>query len=629
MCGKRLGVLALAAVLLAALPARAVDKEAVNAAVEKGVRYLKARQMTDGTWSYDQIGLTALCGLTLLECGVPVDDADVQKAAAAVRAAAVNADQTYSIALSILFLDRLGESVDVALIESLTVRLLAGQDSSGGWVYTCPKIGADEQRRLTTLVKQRGERGPDKEPARIAGGKRKPEDLPKEIQGQLEQVRRQRQAGGGGGARAILPPDNSNTQFAVLGLWVARRHGLPVDAALMDTDRRFRRAPNGDGGWSYVPMPPGMNPAMMGAMGSTPAMTCAGLLGVGLGYGAWNEAALRTDPKGKEPGKPGAPVVRPQDPAKDKVVIEAFRLLGHWVDAMATEQKRGKVPQITHASGKFYYFLWSLERVAVAYGVETVGKTDWYDWGAEILLANQGPDGGWDNGDFRNGPDTCFALLFLKRANLAQDLTRALKSQMKEGMQSALKQGGFGGADLARGRKPFFDKAATEDPKHIPSADDDARAAGLGKQLATAEGNKLEQTLKELRENKGAAYTEALARAIPQLEGDALKKAREALAERLSRMTSATLGVKLDDDDAEVRRAAALAVAMKEDKKYTFKLIEMLGDREATVGHAAHAALKSLSNEDFGPAKGAGREERAKAILNWKAWWGKQSREKK
>ena len=353
MTSKRLSVVALTALFLTACSVRAADKEAINTAVEKGVRYIKAHQMAEGTWPHDQIGMTALAALTLLECGVPVDDADIQKAAAAIRAAAVNGEQTYSIALSILFLDRLGESVDVALIESLTVRLLAGQDTSGGWGYSCPKIGQEEQHRLTTLVKQRKERGPDKEPARTEDKKRTVDDLPKEIQGQLEQVRRQRQ-GGGGVPRVGMPSDNSNTQFAVLGLWVGRRHGLPVDAALLETDRRFRRAPNGDGGWSYVPMPAGMNPGMMGAMGSTPAMTCAGLLGVGLGYGAWNEAALRTDPKGKEPGKPTAPAIKPQDPTKDKIVIEAFRLLGHWVDSMAADNGRGKVPQITHGSGKFY-----------------------------------------------------------------------------------------------------------------------------------------------------------------------------------------------------------------------------------------------------------------------------------
>jgi hypothetical protein len=621
-----IGVLAFATVLTATGAGRAVDKEAVNAAVERGVRNLKAFQSRNGTWPHDHsIGLTALCGLTLLECGVPVDDEAIQKAAAAIREASVTLDHNYSIALSILFLDRLGEPVDVALIESLTVRLLAAQSTTGSWSYNSPPIGAEEQRRLTTLVKKRSETGRDKEAPKPEPGQRTVKDLPKEVQAQLDHVARMANRTSGG--------DNSNTQFAVLALWVARRHGLPVDAALKATDRYFRTTVYPEGAWGYVPPPPSMPAMPVGAlrppfMKPSPAMTCAGLLGVGLAYGAWNDAALRTDTHKKEPGRPGPAPVKAKDPSKDKVVTNAFNMLGVWVDAMAADRGKGKAPQVNQRNGKFYYFLWSLERVCVAYGVDKVGKTDWYDWGAEILLANQGNDGGWNGGEFPSGPDTCFALLFLKKANLAQDLSRALKSQMKDGMQAALHQGGFGGGNLMRsGNKPFFDGPVAEDPKHKPADDEDARAARLGKQLA-AEGDKGKKALEELRDNKGAAYTEALAHAIPRLEGDSLKKAREALAERMSRMTSATLGVKLEDDDAEVRRAAALAVAMKEDKAYTYKLIEMLSDQEATVGHAAHAALKSLTNEDFGPAKGAGREERTKAILAWKAWWFKQQGDK-
>jgi hypothetical protein len=620
MRGKRLGVLALAALVLAARPARAVEKEAVNAAIEHGVRNLKAEQQDSGIWPQNEIGLTALCGLTLMECGVPTDDARVQKAAAAVRRMAPTMGQTYSLALSILFLDRLGEPVDVALIESLTVRLLAGQTVRGGWTYTCPALAQEEQRRLTTLVKERLERGPDKDAPKLEPGTRTVKDLPQIIQVQLEQVARQRVAGGAD--QFDFPGDNSNTQFAVLGLWVARRYGLPVDGALGMTERRFRQTVRADGGWDYSTA---VAPVPVLGPGSTPAMTCAGLLGIGLAYGAWNDAALRTEGKGKDPDKPAAPAIKPQDPSKDRVVVGAFRLLGQWVDGMAAAN-RDRPPRIDTNNGKFYYFLWSLERVCVAYGPDKIGQTDWYDWGAEILLANQGPDGGWSNGAYATA-DTCFALLFLRRANLAQDLTRALKSQMKDGMQSSLRQGGIGGQELVKGRRPFFDRSAGED-REKPATDADAQAARLGKQLASAGEDRQEQLLKELRDSKGAAYTQALADAIPKLDGEAKKRARGTLADRLSRMTPETLEVKLADNDAEVRRAAALAVAMKEDKAHTYQLIELLGDDEATVSRAAYAALKSLTGQDFGPAKDAGRAERVKAIRAWKEWWARQGGKK-
>jgi hypothetical protein len=623
------GVAAAMTVLVLAGAARAVDMDKVNQAVENGTRHLKSLQLSDGTWAHTEIGLTALCGLTLLECGAPTDDEGIQKAAAAVRTAAVRTDQTYSIALCIMFLDRLGESVDVALIESMTVRLLAGQLHSGGWTYACPKPPPSEERRLTGLVRQRAERGPEKGKAPPEPGKRTERDLTKEIQGQLDHIRR-----GQGPGLGDFPGDNSNTQFAVLGLWTARKYGLPVDKALERTDGMFRRTTNADGGWPYIAglgitfqPPPGMPPPP--GSGSSPAMTCSGLLGIGLNYGLMNEAALRTR-EGERADKPGGPERNPRDPSKDKIVVNAFRLLGNWVDAMARGD--GKAPRISNASGKFYYFAWSLERVCVAYGLEKVGKTDWYDWAADILLANQGGDGGWNNGEFRGGPDTCFALLVLRRADLVKGLNRALTSQMKGGLESTLRQGGVSGADLVKGsggRKPFFDNTPPDDAKEKANTGADAEAAKLGTQLASAQGEKRDRILKELSQSKGAAYTDALASAIPKLEGEAKEKAREALADRLSRMTSATLEVKLSDDDTEIRRAAALAVAMKEDRAHANRLIELLNDAETTVARAAHAALKSLSGEDFGPTKDATREERGKAIRAWQEWLRKQGAEKK
>jgi serine/threonine protein kinase len=345
---------------------RPIDKAAIDAAVEKGVKYLKDLQQQQGTWQHNEIGLqsglTALCGLTLLECGVPADDAAVRKAAAAVRAAAVDAEHTYSLALSILFLDRLGEPVDVALIKLLSRRLLAGQIVEGGWSYFCRKNAARPG---------------------------------------VDNV-----------------GDNSNTQFAVLGLWAARRYGLRVDGALQKCEKHFRRTQNADGGWSY-------NKAF-DRNPSTPSMTSAGLLGVALACGAGNEAALQARPNGQDPGNPGPPVGhKVQDPNKDKDVVAAFDWLGVWIEKSAVPA--GKVPKIARFGVNFYYFLWGLERIAVAYDKDQFGKTDWYSWGAEILLAYQGPNGGWTNGGYPGPPDTCFALLFLRRANLTRDLTRLLK----------------------------------------------------------------------------------------------------------------------------------------------------------------------------------------------------------
>jgi hypothetical protein len=616
--------LSVAAILVGVLgssaPARGADQD-VPRAIDKGVAHLKDIQKADGSWPHADPGATALAGLTLLECGVPPGDDSVRKAAQVVREAGVPLTHTYSLALAILFLDRLGDPGDVPLIESMAVRLLAGQSNLGGWTYQCPSISGAEVRRLRAVLKQRAELVAGKEPPRPDPEKRREaRDLPREIQQQLELINRQPAADGLLQAMA----DNSNTQFAILALWVARRHGIPVDRALARVDTRFRGSQQRDGGWGYIPPAsnpaagvPGLEELAMVGVGSTPAMTCAGLLGLTLGYGRANEVLLRSHPGDR--GPPGAGK-KALDPNQDPAVRAGLLALGTAIGVPAG--KTEAVPRLgPESNGKGYYFLWSLERVAVAYGLETVGGKDWYGWGCEILVANQRAGGSWAGEYAEGGVDTCFALLFLKRANLAKDLTVALKGKVQDPDTRELKGGGVGGADLARknvGLKPAFDAGSSK-------AGEELNPMRLGEELVKARGEKQDRLREKLRDGKGGVYTAALALAIPRLEGASKTKARAALADRLARMTAATLAERLQDDDAELRRAAVLACAMKDDKTQVPRLIELLQDREDLVARAAHAALRSLSGRDLGPDAGADHAEVARAVAAWKDWWQKQA----
>jgi hypothetical protein len=638
----RLGLAAFA-LLLPALPARAGEPDGVQRAIDAGVAYLKSIQQFDGTWPYDQIGPTALAGLTLLECGVPADDPAVVKAAAVVREAALTATQTYSLALSILFLDRLGDPADVFLIESMTVRLLAGQNNYGGWTYQCPSIPEPELRRLTTLLRQRNELVAARELPK-PGTRRTEKDLPKEIQQQLAQIKNAQAAAVGGFEHG---DDNSNTQFAVLGLWVAHRHGLPVATALSRIHTRFRSSQAPDGGWGYKYFPTTSGAVRVRAQ-STATMTCSALLGLGVSQGYTNEV--------KDVGK-----VKPKtDPTKDLVIRNGLYALGSCIDHPPSAHK-GRVRDLRlldGGKGRQYYFLWSLERVAVAYGLKTIGGKDWYGWGSEILLATQERDGSWRAHFAEAGCDTCFALLFLRRANLAKDLSALLTGAVQDPGEIVLKGGGVAGENLAGiglkppeagdkddesgngpparagGGKPVGGKPPAlpeipaakpaAEPVAPPAADGDAQA--LSADLLRGSRRQQEQALEKLRDSKGGEYTQALADVIPKLDGAIKGKAREALADRLSRMTAKTLGEKLDDDAPEVRRAAALACAMKEDKTHLRRLIGLLEDKEAAVARAAYASLKSLTGRDFGPSANASAAEVRQAVSAWRDWWSKQGR---
>jgi hypothetical protein len=669
----RVSVLALLTVGFLTLPLRAADQKDIDKAVAAGVAHLKSIQGNDGTWNYGHndgsAGATALAGLTLLECDVAADDPAVRAAAAVIRrlsagtATTAPMDQTYALSLSILFLDRLGDPDDVPLIESMTVRLLAGQNNTGGWSYKCPNdLGVAEMKRLGEVVKKQEDKPPpkkreltkpedDDKPLRDKKGpaKRDPSMLPKEIKAQLEFINVGLAKQAPGFAQGGMG-DNSNTQFAILALWVSRRHGMPVDKALARIDARFRLSQNADGGWGYMSTP-GAAEFHMGRMGgSSPAMTCAGLLGLAAGHGVAAEAVLKAaDPKDKDKEKDKDQETRrdtpkkeatPRDPNKDAAVKAGLQALGSVIGEPLAKGERRQLPApggLNPIGNKTYYFLWSLERVAVAFGLDTIGNKDWYAWGSDVALLTQQKDGSWAGEYGQGGVDTSFALLFLRRANLASDLTDTLKGKVTDPGRVVLKAGvGIGDTkpdpkDEPKSKPDARDKPPTETKpssdlvkaKPISPKPPDAKteADRLAAELVQANPAKQERLLNSLRDSKGADHTQALLTAIPKLEGDIKKKAREALAERMARMTSATLEVRMKDDDPEMRRAAALACAMKEETEHVPRLIELLDDPETSVSRAAYAALKSLSNKDFGPVKDASRAERDKAIAAWKAWW--------
>jgi hypothetical protein len=134
-------------------------------------------------------------------------------------------------------------------------------------------------------------------------------------------------------------------------------------------------------------------------------MTCAGLLGLAVDHG------LDQESRGSK---------------SDDAIRKALKRLAQNVG----ERTRRAKPEPTEM-----YFLWSVERVAVLYQLSRIEGKDWYRWGMQVLLSYQNPEGGWSLGGVGANElsNTCFALLFLQRANLVQDLTDKL-----EEMEAAL-----------------------------------------------------------------------------------------------------------------------------------------------------------------------------------------------
>lgn len=407
---------ALLVLLSTASPGRTAEGEAVNRAIDRGVAALKlslngtvksgglANRSARGYARMSaelQTGVIALGVLTLLECGVPADDPAVRKNLPALRQASITGNHTYTLAVLVLLFDRLGDAEDVPLIHAMALRLLAGQYYAGGWSYYCPPTPADEAKRLGQLLKERtAEREARKEPAPVP----RPPSA-EEIEGQMKKLVALRRDVTSNPANFQGRGDDSNTQFAVLGLWAARRHGIPVKTALADVAARLRKSQNTDGGWGYVPSAVGE--ANLNT-GSTPSMTCAALMVLAMSHVAATEG--RKGDRGKDLGD-------------DTGVRQGFAYLAGGIGVPIAPQGKTQTG---------YYYLWSMERVGIGYDLKTIGNKDWYAWGSMALVASQGGDGYWQR-EYGAIVDTSFALLFLKRVNLVPDVTSQLQGTQSLG----------------------------------------------------------------------------------------------------------------------------------------------------------------------------------------------------
>jgi hypothetical protein len=429
-------------------------QQRINEAITRGAGYLK-RQILDGNNDYyfydpgasSRIGVLALAGLTLMECQDQLGlDPEVPKAVEKVvdtvrhEAPKESFKFTYSLALAILFLDRWCESKDrkteerdVDLIRRLATRMIAAQNENGGWEYYCPPISEEKHQEILKTLN-----------AGLAVPKQK---------------------------REVQRDDNSINQFCTLALWAARKHGVRTDTVLKAIEARYRTNQNDDGSWGYRAKDKGP---------LRDATTCAGLIGLAVGHGVdklKEEEDLKKHiaAKGDKPKQPvdvtkadpaivkGLKYVAPriglsprhltesQRQTRHQHTEEMMKLFRDWHMARTDDEREAikrqveKLDNARHLRGTYFnadswgdlYFLWSVERTAEIFGLRAIEGRDWYGWGSEIILKFQKEDGSWRD-RFPGVCDTCFALLFLRRANLAKDLTNKLRGgRAAPGMSAA------------------------------------------------------------------------------------------------------------------------------------------------------------------------------------------------
>ncbi len=345
-------------------------RKRVNAAVDRGAHWLLRHQRPDGSWadrhggSYP-MGPSALATLAVLKSGVPGDHPRIEKAFAHLRELPLQ--KTYSVAILLMALDA--------------------------------RYGPAQDAFATETVDRYGHRS---EPTPCEAGISK-EDLAWMKRGVKFLVQNQQ---GGVWRYPRGKFDLSNTQYALLGLKAASRCGVDIprrvwmDALAFHLQHQETEGEEvkirvnevrGDYRIEWTEKAHARGFSYVGRRNPTGSMTTAGIAGLLICQSElWQSRSFTAKLRQRS--------------------RDAIR------DAFAWMQKHYAVHGNPQAGLRHhYYYLYGLERAGILGHARFIGPHDWYEDGAWLLLDAQATDGSWRRGGL---VDTCFALLFLKRATV-------------------------------------------------------------------------------------------------------------------------------------------------------------------------------------------------------------------
>lgn len=314
----------------------------VRSAIERGVNFLRRLEAGNGNWEAGQLALaraggqSCLAMLALATTGVPANDPIMQRGLKYVRE--LNAQWTYVVGLQTMVLAELGDERDREKIQQNVDWLVAARVHSKG-------------KFTGWSYDQRG------------------------------------------------MADNSNSQYAVLGLFAGRQAGAKIDREVWESIRDFYRtsqsqAARDDGGWVYRPDLGGH---------TTLTMTMAGISSLEM-----SSQALNRNQQGLQPDGTATNCGKYEDDDNLHRALE-------WLRQTSSDGRMRFRFQNEYA----FYNCYGIERAGRLTGRRFLAGYDWYREGCQFLVARQQPDDSWQSGGeagmFPPVVETSFALLFLAK----------------------------------------------------------------------------------------------------------------------------------------------------------------------------------------------------------------------
>lgn len=352
----------------------AVSQREIDQAIRKGAEYLKTAPSW-GDWLHANCDELIL--LTMIAAGVPENNPKFEEYLRHCLQAPL--EKTYKVALLAMALEELDPSGYQMKIAQCAAFLLDNQCDNGQWGYGKP---VDVKNYPFVEREKKTESGGAR-----PGGAREFGPVAKERKKPTKSivVPQTKHEGASG--------DNSNAQYAALGLRACFDANIKLPADALHLARKW---------WVECQWPDendakvGKNAVVSG--GETTKVQ-------GWSYKMPNDEGQKGPYHAMTAGAVGATVIIEymlgRDFKKDAVTRAGVNWLGKH-----------------YAINNNLYYMYALERAGMLYDTAKFGDKDWYQDGAKLLVKSQNDDGSWGKNEKveKNTHDTCFAILFLKKA---------------------------------------------------------------------------------------------------------------------------------------------------------------------------------------------------------------------
>ncbi len=379
--------------------------------------------------------------------------------------------------------------------------------------------------------------------------------------------------------------DTSMTQYAVLGLWSARQHGIAVPHETVEKVANWLiRTQDPGGAWGYQ----GNDPGNYQRVKQTPLRPSLAAAGLGSTYISAHMLGLTREVEDRSiEGLPAAfqrvADPKPDNPEGEPKEVDPRRIAGAQADGNRWFSRNFGYKKETWV----YYYMYALERCMSFRELVEGRKTNnlWYDRGVRFLEEQQQENGSWH--DREAAVDTAFALLFLMRGT-----KKTIESTVSESYEGLL----VGGRGL---------------PKDTSSVKVDGGRL-IGRSLSAG----VEEMLAILEDPEHDDYQQAL-RFPPNVDLDSQDEATR--GETIRRLRKIAV---VGSPAAQVQAINLLARAG--DLASVPTLISALsdsGDRQVVV--TARDGLRRISRrfEGFGLSDDPSAAEVAAAAQRWRQWY--------